>query len=102
MPRIELDRPTTITLDTLREPTGLSRGDYLSRVLDSLADGDLVHHDPAPDPAELIIDEAVERATEAFADHRPGYGEFILTRAAMAVVHIEELRSGRVGATPPC
>lgn len=93
MPRIELDQMTTDVLDTLRaaDSDRTTRVAYVSMLIHDLDAGRLVRTDtiPAPEPpttaVDQILEDAVWRATQAYRDHRPGYGAFILTRAAMAV-----------------
>lgn len=77
---LNLDDETAAALDAARGDT--SRAAWINRVLEH----------PAPDVVDQILDDAVRRATQAYRSHRPGQGEFVLTRAAMAVQHLEELR----------
>jgi hypothetical protein len=74
------------------------RGDLSrSKWINQLVEYDMrAPEDPMPEVVAQIVEDAVWKATQAYRNRRPGYGEFILTRAAMAVHNLEQISTAQL------
>lgn len=54
---------------------------------------DLAVHEPVPAGVETILEPALRDARDAYREGRPGWGEYLIARAALSVARVTECQA---------